>query len=106
MRNEQREDRPLSPGTNVPRDGCMPEELEYGVVMRCWLDDGIGFHHCYVAFSGSASTSGKPDEKPCVLRTAQEALKARPRRQVGSCRSPFLRRRRRPDAAQRGPDGQ
>lgn len=72
------EDRYLAPGTRVRRDAYFNDDehltSEFGVVVHCWLDDEIGMFDCYVAFFGDALPSGKPCEKPYVLRYAAVGL--------------------------------
>ena len=60
-----------SPGTWVRHDG-LPEGPEFGVVIHCW-DEG-GFYDCYVAFFGDVAPTGRPAEKPYVLRYASTSL--------------------------------
>jgi hypothetical protein len=67
-------DRYISPGTKVCYDGLDVGGPEYGVVLHCWDDDEIGGYDCYVAFFGSTMPSGKPEEKPYVLRYAAISL--------------------------------
>ena len=55
-------------------DGLDEGGPEYGVVVQCWDDDEIGGYDCYVAFFGSKLPSGKPEEKPYVLRYAATSL--------------------------------
>lgn len=76
MNETPREDRFLSPGTRVRLDGLSEEEggPEYGVVIHCWEDDEIHAYDCYVAFFGRTFPSGKPEEKPYVLRYAAVSL--------------------------------
>ena len=61
------------PGTPVRYDG-MEDGPEYGVVVYCWFDDEIQAHDCYVAFFGNKQPSGKPTEKPYILRYASTSL--------------------------------
>jgi hypothetical protein len=72
------EDRYLAPGTRVRRDAFVNDDehlaSEFGIVVHCWLDDEIGMFDCYVAFFGDAFPSGKPAEKPYVLRYAPAGL--------------------------------
>lgn len=68
------EDRYLAPGTRVRRDAHWNDSehltSEFGVVVHCWLDDEIGMFDCYIAFFGDTLPTGKPAEKPYVLRYA------------------------------------
>jgi hypothetical protein len=64
----------LPPGTSVRLDGSEETGPEYGVVVHCWLDDEIGGYDCYVAFFGNQQPTGKPTEKPYVLRYASTSL--------------------------------
>lgn len=64
----------LPPGTPVRLDGLQEGGPEYGVVIHCWLDDTIGGYDCYVAFFGHRQPTGKPAEKPYVLRYASTSL--------------------------------
>lgn len=64
----------LPPGTPVRYDGLEQGGPEYGVVVHCWLDDEINAHDCYVAFFGDHEPSGKPAEKPYILRYASISL--------------------------------
>ena len=71
------EDRFLSAGTRV----CMPWEdeegnlePEVGVVVHCWLDEGLGFHDCYVAFFGDSFPSASPSDAPYILKYASTSL--------------------------------
>ena len=63
----------LGPGTPVLFDG-FEDHPEYGVVIHCWLDDEIQGWDCYVAFFGGRGPTGKPSEKPYVLRYASLSL--------------------------------
>jgi hypothetical protein len=51
-----------------------PDGPEYGVVIHCWDDDDIQAWDCYVGFFGSTFPTGKPNEKPYVLRYAVTSL--------------------------------
>ncbi|WP_255586815.1 hypothetical protein [Hephaestia mangrovi] len=77
-----KEDRYLSPGTRVRLDSLVDDDgqptPEFGIVVHCWLDDGIGMFDCYVAFFGNALPEGKPSEKPYVLRYAATSLMVLP----------------------------
>ena len=65
----------LRPGTPVRYDGGREEGItEYGVVVHCWLDDEIGGYDCYVAFFGEEQPSGKPSDRPYILRYATTSL--------------------------------
>lgn len=64
----------LPPGTAVRYDGLEEGGPEYGIVVHCWLDDEIGAHDCYVAFFGNKRLTGKPTEKPYILRYASTSL--------------------------------
>jgi hypothetical protein len=74
MNDTQRDDRFIPPGSRVRYDGLIEGGPEFGVVIHCWDDDEIGGFDCYVAFFGSVLPSGKPDEKPYVLRYAASSL--------------------------------
>lgn len=63
----------LSAGTQVRYDGFTGHP-EYGVVVSCWLDDEIQAYDCYVAFFGDVLPSGKPGDKPYILRYASTSL--------------------------------
>jgi hypothetical protein len=71
-------DRFISPGTKVRLDSIVNDNdaptFEFGIVVHCWEDEGIGAFDCYVAFFGDALPSGKPSEKPYVLRYAATSL--------------------------------
>ncbi len=73
-----KEDRYLAPGTRVRLDSLVNDASEptpeFGVVVHCWLSDALGMYDCYVAFFGSDFPSGKPDDKPYVLRYAAATL--------------------------------
>ena len=75
MTEPQAQDRFISPGTRGRYDGLDKGGPEYGVVVHCWDDDEIDGYDCYVAFFGSTVPSGKPEEKPYVLRYAATSLK-------------------------------
>jgi hypothetical protein len=47
------------------RDDGVPE---YGIVVHCWLDGEIDTYDCYVAFFGEQLPTGKPEERPYILR--------------------------------------
>ncbi len=64
----------LPPGTPVRHDGLQHGGPEYGIVVHCWLDDEISAYDCYVAFFGDEQPTGKPAEKPYVLRYASTSL--------------------------------
>lgn len=64
--------RNLPPGTLVRLDGG--ERTEYGIVIHCWLDNELGVYDCYVAFFGEQLPTGKPVEKPYVLRYSTASL--------------------------------
>lgn len=64
----------LTPGTAVRYDGLVEGGPEYRTVVHCWLDDEIGAHDCYVAFSGDKQPMGRPIEKPYILRDAATSL--------------------------------
>ncbi len=65
------------PGTLVRYDGLQEGGPEYGVVIHCWLNEEIdGGSDCYVAFFGNERPTGRPDEKPYVLRYASTSLTA------------------------------
>ena len=76
MHESRRESRYISPGTKVRYEGLSLEDggPEYGVVIHCWDDDESGGCDCYVAFFGAVFPSGKPEEKPYVLRYAAISL--------------------------------
>jgi hypothetical protein len=67
-------DRFIPPGTRVRLEMLEEGRPEYGVVVHCWQDAEIGAWDCYVAFFGDAFPSGKPAEKPYVLRYAALSL--------------------------------
>jgi hypothetical protein len=62
----------LPPGTKVVYSGG--DEPEYGVVVHCWFDDGLGVHDCYIAFFGESMPKGPPSERPYILRYASTSL--------------------------------
>ena len=64
----------LPAGTHVRYDGLDDGGPEYGVVVHCWLDVEIDGHDCYVAFFGNQQPTGKPTEKPYILRYASASL--------------------------------
>lgn len=72
------EDRYMPPGTKVRRDFYLNDDVEltseYGIVVCCWQDTEIGMHDCYIAFFGHSMPTGKPDEKPYLLRYASISL--------------------------------
>ncbi|MDG2004019.1 MAG: hypothetical protein P8J20_11880 [Novosphingobium sp.] len=74
----EKRDRYFAPGTRVRRDAIWDDDeqitSEFGVVIHCWLDDELGMFDCYVAFFGLALPSGKPAEKPYVLRYTAASL--------------------------------
>jgi hypothetical protein len=74
MNEARHTDRYIAPGTMVRYDGLDEGGPEYGVIVHCWDDDEIGGYDCYFAFFGSAQPSGKPEEKPYVLRYAATSL--------------------------------
>jgi hypothetical protein len=63
----------LPAGTLVRYDG-LEDGPEYGVVVHCWFNDEIQCYDCYVAFFGSELPTGKPNDKPYVLRYASMSL--------------------------------
>ena len=71
-------DRYLAPGTRVRSDAIWNDDghvrSEYGVIVHCWLDVELGIFDCYVAFFGASFPSGKPAEKPYILRYAAIGL--------------------------------
>ena len=64
----------LPPGTLVRYDGLDQGGPEFGVVIHSWYDDEIDAYDCYVAFLGNEQPTGKPTEKPYVLRYASTSL--------------------------------
>lgn len=64
----------LPPGTAVRYDGLEEGGPEYGAVVHCWFDEGIGAYDCYVAFFGDKQPVGRPVEKPYILRYASTSL--------------------------------
>jgi hypothetical protein len=62
----------VPPGTAVRYDGS--PEGEFGIVVHCWHNEEIDGYDCYVAFLGPEVPSGKPDERPYVLRYAATSL--------------------------------
>lgn len=74
MNNGQPLSRYIAPGTTVRYDGHKEGGPEYGVVVHCWDDEEAHGYDCYVAFFGSALPSGKPNERPYVLRYASSSL--------------------------------
>jgi len=64
----------LTPGTPVRFDGRAEGEPEYGVIVHCWLNDEMDAYDCYVAFFGNERPSGKPKEKPYLLRYLSMSL--------------------------------
>jgi hypothetical protein len=71
-------DRYLEPGTRVRLDSLVNDDdqttPEFGVVVHCWLDAGIGMFDCYVAFFGDELPVGEPAEAPYVLRYGATSL--------------------------------
>lgn len=67
-------DRFLPPGTRVRLDWHGEERFELGIVVHCWLDGEIAAYDCYVAFFGDEFPSGRPSEKPYILRYAAVSL--------------------------------
>ncbi len=65
----------LQAGTRVRYDGAETDP-EYGIVVHCWYSDELSGYDCYVAFFGSATPSGAPDQKPYILRYASASLTA------------------------------
>ena len=82
MTDKTPEDRYLHPGTKVRLDAFVNDNdqvtSEYGVVVHCWEDQELGIHDCSVAFFGDALPSGRPSEKPSVLRYAAISLTTLP----------------------------
>ncbi|QIK78004.1 hypothetical protein G7077_02825 [Sphingomonas piscis] len=74
MRDNQRGDRFIAPGTPVRYDGLEEGGSQYGIVIHCWSDDDLGAHDCYVAFFGAEMPAFKPAETPYVLRYAASSL--------------------------------
>lgn len=74
MRSDQRGDTFIALGTSVRYDGLEDGRREYGVVVHCWKDEDIGAHDCFVAFFGAEMPTGKPTEKPYLLRYAASSL--------------------------------
>lgn len=64
----------LRPGTKVRYDGLEDGGPEYGVVVHSWHCEEIGAADCYVAFFGEALPTGRPTQKPYVLRYAVRSL--------------------------------
>jgi hypothetical protein len=65
----------LPAGTNVRYDGGRHEGIvEFGIVVHCWLDEEIDGYDCYIAFFGEKRPSGKPSERPYILRYASTSL--------------------------------
>lgn len=62
------------PGTAVRHSGLEDGSVQYGIVVHCWLDEEIANCDCYVAFFGDQLPSGKPAEKPYILRYASVSL--------------------------------
>lgn len=71
-------DRYLAPGTRVRRDAYVNDDdtltSEFGVVVHCWMDEGMGVFDCYIAFFGDVFPDGVPTEEPYVLRYAAIGL--------------------------------
>lgn len=65
--NQDKTDSYLPPGTVVRYDGC-ENGPEYGVVVHCWFDEESYGYDCYVVFFGNELPTGKPSQKPYVLR--------------------------------------
>jgi hypothetical protein len=68
----------LCPGTKVRldslRNGSDEPTSEYGIVVHCWEEAELDFFDCYVAFFGDGVPTGKPAEKPYVLKYAAISL--------------------------------
>ena len=65
------------PGTRVRHDGWVNSGQggpEFGIVVHCWFDNEIRRYDCYVAFFGNELPTGKPAEKPYVLRYSARTL--------------------------------
>jgi len=60
--------------TNLRHDGLEEDELEFGVVVHCWMSKEIGGYDCYVAFFGDEFPSGQPADQPYVLKYATTSL--------------------------------
>jgi hypothetical protein len=75
MNNDQAAIDPLLPvGTKVRYDGLQDGGPEFGVVVHCWMSEELGGYDCYVAFFGNEFPSGRPKQKPYVLRYAASSL--------------------------------
>ena len=74
MNEGERLDRYIRPGSKVRYDGLDEGGPEYGIIIHCWYDDELSGYDCYVAFFGSKLPSGKPGEKPYVLRYYASSL--------------------------------
>jgi hypothetical protein len=59
-------------GAKVRDDGT--GEPEFGIVVHCWVNEEAGGYDCYVAFFGNEFPSGKPMQKPYVLRYFASSL--------------------------------
>jgi hypothetical protein len=64
----------LPPGTLFRNDGLDNGGPEYGVVVHCWFDEDFDFYDCYIAFFGDQQPSGKPTDRPYILRYASTSL--------------------------------
>jgi hypothetical protein len=64
----------LPAGTKVRYGGLEEDGPEFGVVVHCWMSEEIGGYDCYVAFFGNEFPSGRPKQKPYVLRYAASSL--------------------------------
>lgn len=64
----------LPPGTPVRYDGLQHGGPEYGVIVHCWLDEEMDAYDCYVAFFGNAQPTGKPAQRPYILRYYSTSL--------------------------------
>lgn len=51
------------------------KDSEYGRIIHAWFDHEMQTIDCYVAFFGNAFPSGKPTQKPYVLRYFLSSLK-------------------------------
>jgi hypothetical protein len=88
VRSDSFRDGFIAPGTAVRYDGLGEAGPEFGIVVHCWQDTEINAHDCYVAFLGADVPTGKPREKPYVLRYAARSL-ARLDRLPGSVGGPL-----------------
>jgi hypothetical protein len=69
------EDRHLPPGTRVRLEGHRDDGVrEHGIVVACWQDNELSGHDCYVAYFENEWPSGKPVNRPGIVRIGARFL--------------------------------